>query len=104
MVSLGQTCFRLKVKLSLEVNEILLFSSANSVNYSLRFLAVSVICCVKMASPASFTIRQVAPDQPEAATAEPPADSTDKPTRRRTIRDKRLKDKEEKKKSRKPPG
>ena len=57
-----------------------------------------------MASPASFTIRQVAPDQPEAATAEPPEDSTDKPTRRRTIRDKRLKDKEEKKKSRKPPG
>ena len=57
-----------------------------------------------MASPASFTIRQVAPDQPEVATGEPPADSTDKPTRRRTIRDKRLKDKEEKKKSRKPPG
>ena len=57
-----------------------------------------------MASPATFTIRQVAPDQPEATTNEPSVDSTDKPTRRRTIRDKRVKDKEEKKKSRKPPG
>lgn len=82
------------------------FSSANSVYYSLYLRGISVISCVKkMASPASFTIRQVAPEQPEVTVTEPPAEEpTDKSVRRRTVRDKRLKGEEEKKKTKKPPG
>ena len=81
-------------------NSTLSFSSANFV-----FEVIPVIWYVNnMAAQASFTIRQVAPTESDVATAEPPAETTEKPAKRRTIRDKRLKDKGEKKKSKKPPG
>lgn len=61
-----------------------------------------------MATEATFTIRQVAQDQPVTASTEPLAETSDEPVKRKSIRDKRVKDdkkdKEEKKKSKKPPG
>ena len=57
-----------------------------------------------MATEATFTIRQVEPNQPEVATAEPPAEVAEKPEQRKSVRRKRKKDKEEKKKTKKPPG
>ena len=60
-----------------------------------------------MASPVSFTIRQEGPGQPEAATPGPSAtseDTTDRPIKRKSVKDKKADGKEEKKKSRRPPG
>lgn len=57
-----------------------------------------------MASPATFTIRQVGPGDPETTITESTTEATEKPVKRTSVKDKRDKDKEEKKKSRKPPG
>ena len=53
-----------------------------------------------MATEATFTIRQVESNQPKAELAEPPAKTTERPEQRKSVRYK----KEEKKKTKKPPG
>ena len=58
----------------------------------------------KMATEATFTIRQVESNQPEVEPAEPPAKTTERPEQRKSVRRKKKKDKEEKKKTKKPPG
>ena len=106
MVFLGQTYWQWIYRYWSEIITTIFYFQAQAAPFTIpppRYFRN--LLCGKMASPASFTIRQVGPEQPEVTVTEPPAeDSTDKPTRRRTIRDKSLKDKEEKKKSRKPPG